>query len=65
MTVIYINLMIPRLVLIESDDLMEAAFAFLIGKMVVIFISILLYFTFMSCLNIAAENQVNNINWYK
>ena len=45
----------------ETDDIMQAAFAFLIGKVVVILISMFLYFTFLTCLNIAAENQVKNL----
>ena len=43
----------------ESNDFMQTAFTFLGFKMSVTFISILLYFIFLSCLNIAAENQVN------
>ena len=48
----------------DSDDMMDAAIFFAIGTTAIAFLSVLLNLIFITCLNIAAENQVNTMTYY-
>ncbi len=43
----------------ETGGIMHAATLFAIGTTAMAFLSVFLQLTFITCLNIAAENQVN------